>query len=144
MDEKPASVEISTGINNPKQTNVVHLQKFCPQPVLKRRHHKRNLSKAHAVALGMVQPWPDPLKYNPTNYRTISTSFCVGIVVSILASAAFQEQHRTYWRLSHPWFVAVLSRAWYSLMQPFTQVRRGGNKPMAYPQVVQQPVLSSN
>ena len=94
MDEKPPSVEISTGLNNPVQSNIVHpSENSAPQPVLVTPTQQAQFIQGNmqAVAPGMVQPMAYiPLKYNPKpNYRTISYIVLgVGIVVSILASAA--------------------------------------------------------
>ena len=92
MDEKPPSVEISTGINNPVQTNVVQpSENSASQPVLVTPTPQAQFIQGNmqAVAPGMVQPMAYiPLKYNPKpNYRTISyIVFGIGILVSVIAS----------------------------------------------------------
>ena len=93
MDEKPPSVEISTGLNNPVQSNIVHpSENSASQPVLVTPTPQAQFIQGNmqAVAPGMVQPMAYiPLKYNPKpNYRTISYIVLgVGIVISIIASA---------------------------------------------------------
>ena len=93
MDEKPPSVEISTGLNNPVQSNIVHpSENSASQPVLVTPTPQAQFIQGNmqAVVPGMVQPMAYiPLKYNPKpNYRTISYIVLgVGIVISFIASA---------------------------------------------------------
>ena len=97
MDENPPSVEISTGLNNPVQSNIVHpSENPASQPVLVTPTPQAQFiqSNMQAVAPGMVQPMAYiPLKYNPKpNYRTISYIVLgVGIVISFIASAVSSE-----------------------------------------------------
>ena len=94
MDEKPPSVEISTGLKNPLQSNIVQTsENSASQPVLVTPTPQSQFIQGNTQAMvpGMVQPMAYiPIKYNPKpNYRTISyIVFGLGIAVSGIASMA--------------------------------------------------------